>query len=375
MSELLTPELLEEATRSSGKLLELLEQKASRAGKKNPRQAAVEELSGMLTGVLERLAARYKNVKLGALEAVARLQKLTNAFYEQAITSKKPDIPRLERLLTDLDGALGNLEKGVGDVAAEGAESRPKTKPSGEVPRARKGDKLDARYKLSKKQRIFFRDWKKRAKGLANKLERDNELELMRHERNSAARRNRGDEPLSLEDYRNLVSKRNPSGNRKRGTAEAGNLRQAVGDYLKRKLTPGDSFTLPKGKTSKKFEITVTLDDGETVTTRPDGVTLDSKGRLAKKPILQEHKYWRGGGDGEIPETRQTRAQRQIARENGGQHVVSISADSPKLDAVPPKPRPSEALGENSKVVFVDRTTKKVTRVWSSAEQKWNVPK
>jgi hypothetical protein len=196
----------------------------------------------------------------------------------------------------------------------------------------------------------------------------------MRYERNEAVRRNRGDNtPRTFEQYLELLRKRRPDINRRLGTGEARELRPAVGEYVGRSLTPGDSFTTAGGKTSK-FEITVEV-EGKEVTTRPDGVTLDSSGKLEPNPVLQEHKFWRGGPEGdEIPDTDQMKAQRTFAKANGGKHVVSISAETPQLDAIPPRPRPSLELGEQSDVVFVDRNTKKVSRVWSREHEKWKAP-
>lgn len=386
MSELVTPELLTAVLDSTkGKeWLSLLEREAERAGEDNPQGAARSRLEERLGDVLGRLGQHYENVKLGALDAVEQLQRSTNAFFEEALTSKTaPDLPRLQKLLGDMDEALADLEKNVGDVAGDPEAVQPAapkptsdtppatttplaeppraaSKPPGEPPVMKPGEPLGKRYKLTKEQRAYFNEWKKRAG------DNEAELEKMRYERNQVVRRNRGDAPISEEAYAKLVRDRATKANREGGTAEAKQLRSAVSDFVGRTLESGDT----KPRKPKTFTVEI---DGEPVTTRPDGVTLKPDGTLDDKPVLQEHKYWRDGEDGDVIEdTDQTRAQRKIALDHDGKHVLSISADHPELDAIPPRPRPDAALGSSrSEIVFVDRVTKKVTHVWSGEKKIW----
>ena len=377
MSEpLLSPELFEKVLRSDegSRWFSALEERARASGMEDPEAAAKGEMRTRLTSLLEGLAARYQDIKLGALDRIVELQERASAFIDDALASNRPpDVEAFQDVLRNMDTALDDLENGIEEVRPASAgppeppepPDRPGGKPRGEPPPAKPGEKLGVRFKLTKEQRAYFREWKKAAAGNPEELER------MRYERNETVRRNRGEtKPRSFEEYKALLERLRPEVNRERGTAEARELRPAVSEYVGRPLSSGDSFPTASGKASK-FEITMEV-DGEQVTTRPDGVTLDASGKLAPDPVIQEHKFWSGGPDGaEIPDTDQMRAQREFAKEHGGRHVVSISADSPDLDAIPPRPRPDTELGKRSDVVFVDRTTKRVTRVWSPEEGKW----
>ena len=129
MSEppLVSRELFEQVRSSArGKRwFELLTLKAKRDGAEAPEAAAAAELTRRLSGVLERLASRYKHVKIGALEQIGRLQVKLGTFYADAIAVGKPDLGHLERLLHDLDAALDDLRKGLEDVAAEAEHVEP----------------------------------------------------------------------------------------------------------------------------------------------------------------------------------------------------------------------------------------------------------
>jgi hypothetical protein len=381
---LISPEVLESVAKSSRgeRWLKLLVRKAEKAGEKDPAAAGFKELSAQLSAVLERLQARYKSTKLKALDMVVRLQRETNAFYENALSSReRTDVAQLQRLLGNLDAAFNDLEKGVGEVAAEpGAGKTTPHRPAGEPPAALPAEPLQKRYELIAKQSEFFRTWKQRLKAAKERLKglsADDpqmrrfkaEYEQMRYERKQASRRNRGDPPQTLEEYRNLVRSRAPRYNRRIGTSRAAMGRDALSEYLGRKVTSADSFT-KDGKTAK-FE--VPGEPGAKIKRRrPDGITLDANGELTPNPVLQENKNWRKGDDPVIKETAQTRAQRKYAHDHSGEHIVTITADEPLRPGEAPRPKPDANLAEASdRVLYVDRTTKKVTHRWSKADKRW----
>ncbi|MGG5765074.1 MULTISPECIES: ADP-ribosyltransferase [Bacillus cereus group] len=60
------------------------------------------------------------------------------------------------------------------------------------------------------------------------------------------------------------------------------------------------------------------------------------------------------------------RAEREMAQETNGRHVVAIPSDKPDLNGIPPHPRPSGPLGLKSEIYYTDPSSGKVTHKWGA---------
>lgn len=58
------------------------------------------------------------------------------------------------------------------------------------------------------------------------------------------------------------------------------------------------------------------------------------------------------------------RTQQKMIETKDGDHMVTISSDKPKLNEIPPKPRPSRLLGKDSEVYYTDPKSGKITHQW-----------
>jgi hypothetical protein len=395
---LLSPELFDRvmSSKKGTTWFAALRERARASGIEDPEAAAKGEMRSKLTGLLDRFAAKYRDVKLGALDQIVRLQDQASTFIDEALTSKTaPDVERFQDVLRNMDAAFDDLEKGIEQVKPEsaGEAGAPAREPQGETQPQGPTEKLRTRDKLTKEQASYFKSAKDRLKAAikaqtdpAERARLADELEHVRFEAKQTARRNQNQpEYPSFEKYEAVVAARRtlevgPVG---RGTSDA--VRPAITDYVGKRLVSGDSF--PTGEISPRTgkPKTTRLDvpvsgagpSGETITTRPDSITVKPDGTPDPGGVVHDHKTWMGGDDGVIRDDKgQLAAQRKYAGAHQGRHVVSISSDvPPDLDAASPKPRPEQSVAEGSEVVFVDSKTNKVIRVWSEKHQKWEVPR
>lgn len=408
---LLSPEIFDRvlSSKEGSAWFSKLQDRARASGIEDPQAveaAAKGEMRSRLSGLLENLAAKYQDIKLGALERITELQERASAFIDETLASKDapPDASKLEAVLQDLDTELENLEKGIDEVHAEPQPGeatsarpdeattkdphRPKQEPAARQP----NEKLRRRDRLTKGQARHFKEWKANIKAAIKKATKDKagpeelarlqgELERARFEAKQTSLRNQNQpEYPSFEKYQAVVAARDPHGARG-ATATADAVRPGISEYVGKPLESGDRFpTVSKTGKAKRTRIDVEVTgvgpNGETITTRPDSITVGPDGKPDPSGVVHDHKTWRGGNDGVIGDDKsQLAAQRKYAADNGGRHVVSISSDvPPELDGVPPKPRPEDSVGEGSEVVFVD-SNNKVSRVWSPTEKKWVVPR
>jgi hypothetical protein len=312
-------------------------------------------------------------------------------------TSPPENMPKESPLKTDApeakatEPAKGTEPAKPGEPTAKPAEAapsnepRPASKPEGEPPLAAENDPLGSRHKLTKQQREYFRRWKKAAG--------TNEAELlqMRYERNKVSRQNRKLPPFEdLADWAADTKRRGTDANREVAT-RADEARPALEEHIGRKAVSGDRVPVTdefgKPVTNKKGEPKYTKYEvevpdvptgkgtTETVTTKPDHITIGPDGKPDPTGVVGEHKHWTGQGKGEVGgsarEQRQAAAQRLHAKNSGGKRMVTVSADTPDLDGVPPRPRPHVSQTVNTEVLFVDTTSGRVTRRWNQDAQKW----
>jgi RHS repeat-associated protein len=228
---------------------------------------------------------------------------------------------------------------------------------------------VDSRYGLTKAQREHFRQMRRDANGDPVKLEQ------MRYERTQARRRNKGQPEFeSIDAWRNDGRVSGANRNRDRGTEVSGNTVNGVGNHYDTPMASGDSMPDGHGGTTK-YEVDVenVPPHGDTVRTRPDGISVDNNGQPDPSGVVMDNKHFMGTGNQEYGDTPQLRAQRQLAESNGGTHVVSLSSDNPQLNANPPRPRPSSELGSStSHVVYSDPNTGQVTHTWNPDTGSWD---
>ncbi|MGG0854160.1 ADP-ribosyltransferase [Metabacillus fastidiosus] len=136
-----------------------------------------------------------------------------------------------------------------------------------------------------------------------------------------------------------------------RGIEEEMKGRKAVGEHLNRKLEDNNSGEV----------VTYTSSEGHL--TRPDSIGRNDKGEI---DLVHEHKHKISDKEHVIHNDSQMRAEREMAQETNGRHVVTISSDNPDLNGVPPKPRPSGPLGEKSDIYYTDPKSGKVTHKWEA---------
>ena len=122
MSEpLLSPELFEKvlSSREGSTWFSALEERARASGLEPPEAeaAAKGEMRSRLTSLLEGLAAKYQDAKLGALGQIIELQQRASAFIDDALASNRPPDPEaFQDVLRRMDAAFDDLEKGVEEV-------------------------------------------------------------------------------------------------------------------------------------------------------------------------------------------------------------------------------------------------------------------
>lgn len=265
---------------------------------------------------------------------------------------------------------VARTDEGEPPPATEGP-AQPGVRHPGEAPPPRVGDEaLGARYGLTARQREWFRQ----RMGEARRSGDVDGLRRLRYERTQTRRRNRGAaEYESIDHWSGIVDRRNVSGNQDAGSAAEEAARPGVGEYAGRELASGNSRPDGQGGTTK-YQPSVEMPDGSVVETRPDGITLGPDGAPDPSGIVQDHKHFmEGNSDQEYADDAQLQAQRRLAEQHGGRHIVSMTSDAPDLDGVPPRPRPDPALGaSSSEIVYVDPGTHQVTRVWNSDTNSWD---
>ena len=99
-----------------------------------------------------------------------------------------------------------------------------------------------------------------------------------------------------------------------------------MGEHLNRTLEDNNS-----GKV-----VTYTSSEGHL--TRPDSIGRNAKDEI---DLVHDHKHKISDKEHVIHNDSQMRAERELAKEQNGRHVVTISSDKPDLNGIPPHPRPS----------------------------------
>lgn len=169
-----------------------------------------------------------------------------------------------------------------------------------------------------------------------------------RYERYVQKQKNLGKQPLSRDKW-DVVNDRLKNSSQ-RGATEEGKGRQALEGQLGRKIENNNEAPVIKYKSSEGVE------------TRPDSIGRNKEGKIE---LVHDHKHKTGGEDQVIYNDDQMRAQREMIEDKvNGRHVVTISSDLPDLKGVPPKPRPSGPLGEQSDIYYVDPANGKTTHQW-----------
>ncbi|WP_297422957.1 hypothetical protein [Clostridium sp.] len=172
-----------------------------------------------------------------------------------------------------------------------------------------------------------------------------------RYDRYCEQKNNNGQEPLSREEwdkYNERISK-----NRSSGYEQEPKGREALEDYLDRKLNNNNRGT-------------VELHTSDGNTTRPDSIGRNDEGKI---DLVHDHKHLTGEGDQVVYDTDQMRTQRQMLETDDGTHVVTMSSDKPNLEAIPPQPRPSGPLAQDSKVYYTEPGSGKITHEWVRNER------
>ncbi|EJQ92852.1 hypothetical protein II1_03234 [Bacillus cereus MC118] len=80
--------------------------------------------------------------------------------------------------------------------------------------------------------------------------------------------------------------------------------------------------------------------------------------------MVHDHKHKISDKEHVIHNDSQMRAERELAKKTNGRHVVTISSDVPDLNGIPPQPRPSGPLGEQSTIYYTDPSSGKLTHIW-----------
>ncbi|WP_394829445.1 RHS repeat-associated core domain-containing protein [Pendulispora albinea] len=234
--------------------------------------------------------------------------------------------------------------------AAKKKQGRPKTK--GAKPPAKKKPK-SARESLPKSRQKHYRDKIKAAKG--NRKKQDD----ARYDwyKEGFKKKNPGGKPMSRKEWD--ASAEQARSNRRKGTAMESKSRAALEKTTGRKLE--DNNSPPGGKKP-----------AEKYGTRPDSVGRNEDGKV---DFTHDNKHFTGGKDGKGNQVQnndaQMQAQRQMAKDNGGEHHVTLSSDNPSLKGDPPQPRPSGPLGKESNVHYYDKNEDKITHTWNSEMGEW----
>ncbi|WP_242280347.1 ADP-ribosyltransferase [Bacillus cereus group sp. BfR-BA-01428] len=136
-----------------------------------------------------------------------------------------------------------------------------------------------------------------------------------------------------------------------RGREEEIKGRKALGEYLDRKLENNNVGKI----------VTYTSSEGHL--TRPDSIGRNAKDEI---DLVHDHKHKISDKEHVIHNDSQMRAERELAKEQNGRHVVTISSDKPDLNGIPPHPRPSGPLAKKSEIYYTDPSSGKVTHVWQA---------
>ncbi|WP_144466783.1 T7SS effector LXG polymorphic toxin [Bacillus nitratireducens] len=155
--------------------------------------------------------------------------------------------------------------------------------------------------------------------------------------------------PLDRKDWNDKTENLRKS--RERGREEEAKGRDALSEHLGRELKDNNV-----GKV-----VTHTSSEGHL--TRPDSIGYNAKGEI---DLVHDHKHKISDKEHVIHNDSQMRAEREMLEDKDGRHVVTISSDVPDLNGIPPQPRPSGPLGENSEIYYTDPNSGKVTHKWEA---------
>lgn len=153
--------------------------------------------------------------------------------------------------------------------------------------------------------------------------------------------------PLSRNEWD--VKQKNLRQIQKRGREEELKGRKALEEHLDRKLEDNNAGEV------------VTYMSSEGHLTRPDSIGRNDKNEI---DLVHDHKHKMGGEDQVIHNDKQMRAEKEMIEAADGKHVVTMSSDKPDLDGIPPNPRPSGPLGQESNIYYTDPSSGKVTHEW-----------
>ena len=171
----------------------------------------------------------------------------------------------------------------------------------------------------------------------------------VRYERYSEQKKNKGKKVLGRAEWD--ASNERLKQNRERGRVEEIKGRNALEEQLGRKLEDNNSDKV----------VTYTSSEGHL--TRPDSIGRNSKGEI---DLVHDHKHKTGGKDQTVHNDRQMRAEREMLEDKNGRHVVTISSDKPKINDVPPQPRPTGPLGKLSDIYYTDPVNGGITHKWET---------
>ncbi|PEA52461.1 ADP-ribosyltransferase [Bacillus pseudomycoides] len=157
------------------------------------------------------------------------------------------------------------------------------------------------------------------------------------------------DKPLDRKDWE--VRNKNLRKIQERGREEEGKGRKALEEHLDRKLENNNVGEV----------VTYTSSEGHL--TRPDSIGRNAKGEI---DLVHDHKHKISDKEHVIHNDSQMRAERELAQETKGHHVVTLSSDKPDLNGIPPKPRPSGPLGKESEIYYTDPKSGKLTHKWEA---------
>mgnify|MGYP000548384290 FL=1 len=183
-----------------------------------------------------------------------------------------------------------------------------------------------------------------------------------RYARHVTAKENQGQKPLSRDVWEGKNQRLRDA--RNKGRENENKARDALGDFKGEGNARNNNFAV-KDKDGKVIKSPDTYDTPEGKTTRPDTVT---------DKYIQEHKHFQEGTDGQVVyNSDQIKGQREAAKKDGKEHVITISSDAPKGADGQPKPRPSREFSKEenrSTIYYVENG--KVTHEWNPDLQQWD---
>ena len=171
------------------------------------------------------------------------------------------------------------------------------------------------------------------------------EAENLRYDRYCEIKEAQGEEPLNREAWNKKYAtiKENSTA----GYANETKGREALDKYLKDcTVTNNNQGTVVK-HTYKE------------TTVRPDSIITNAEGEITG---VHDHKHFTGKSQTqEVYYTAQLEAEHDM-----GELVVTMSSDVPKLNGIPPEPRPSRTLAKVGDIYYVDTTSGTITYRWKA---------